>query len=322
MTSARSGSIIAATWLIGLGVVFLVREALSLPWGQAWPLFVILVGVASFVSTLFGHRGGAVWIWTFTWPLLWIVIGVLLLLSTTGRLGAGPGELIATYWPWLLVGLGVWFLVGALVPGGRAPTEQLAVPLGGAPSAAGRIRFGAGTLTTRPAGSGNLVDGDFRGGVEHRISGPGRVELAQDTTYGLPWLYRESTWTVGLTAEVPLDLRVEAGASRTTLDLRDLRVRSLELQTGASETHILLPRAAGSTTVKAEAGAASVTFEVPSGVAARIRTRMALGSSHIDEGRFPRIGDVYQSIDYGTAANTVDLDLQGGVGSVRVVGGT
>jgi hypothetical protein len=321
MTSARRGSLIAATWLIGLGVVFLVRQALDLPWGQAWPLFVILVGVASFVSTIFEPHGGTPRIWSFTWPILWIAVGTVLFLSTTGRLGTGPLELISEYWPWLLVGLGVWFLIGAIIPGGRALTEELAIPLGGVPSAAVRIRFGAGTLTTHAAAPGNLVDGTFRGGVEHRPDGPGRLELSQDTTYGMPWLDRESSWDVGLTSEVPLDLRLEAGASKTVLDLRDTRVRSLELQTGASETRVLLPRAAGVTTVKAEAGAASLTLEVPSGVAARIRSRMALGSSSIDETRFPRVGDIYQSVDYGTAENRVDLDLQGGVGSVRVIGG-
>lgn len=321
MTSARRGSLIAATWLIGVGVVFLVRQALDLPWGQVWPLFVILVGVASFVSTVFEPHGGTPRIWSFTWPILWIAVGIVLFLSTTGRLGTGPLELISEYWPWLLVGLGVWFLIGAIIPGGRALTEELAIPLDGVPFAAVRIRFGAGTLTTHLAAAGNLVDGSFRGGVEHRSDGPGRLELSQDTTYGVPWLDRPSTWDVGLTSEVPLDLRLEAGASKAVLDLRDLRVRSLELQTGASETRVLLPRAAGVTTVKAEAGAASLTFEVPSGVAARIRTRMALGSSSIDETRFPRVGDIYQSVDYGTAENRVDLDLQGGVGSVRVIGG-
>ncbi len=321
MTSARRGSLIAATWLIGLGVVFLVRQALDLPWGQAWPLFVILVGVASFVSTALDFRGGAPRLWAFTWPVIWIAVGIALFLSTTGRLGTGPLELMSEYWPWLLVGLGVWFLIGAVIPGGRGVTEALTIPLAGQPSGAVRIRFGAGILNVHAAAPGNLVDGSFRGGVVQRTEGGGRVELAQDTTYGLPWLDRASEWEVGLTAEVPLDLRLEAGASRTTLDLRDLRVRDLELQTGASETRVLLPRAAGVTAVKAEAGAASLTFEVPAGVAARIRTRMALGSSRIDESRFPRIGDVYQSIDYGTAANRVDLDLQGGVGSVRVLDG-
>jgi hypothetical protein len=63
-----------------------------------------------------------------------------------------------------------------------------------------------------------------------------------------------------------------------------------------------------------------LTVEVPPGVAARIRTRMALGSSQVDESRFPRTADGFESADYATSANRVDLDLQGGVGSLKVVG--
>jgi len=320
MTHARRGSIVGATWLIGLGLVFLVQRALDVPWIQAWPLFLILLGAANFVQTALDRRPGIGGIWMFTWSIVWIGVGVILLLSTTGRLGTGPIDLIVNGWPWLLVGLGVWMLIGAVMPGGAAPTEHLAIPLRGAPAAAVRIRFGAGTLAARQAAAGMLVDGTYAGGVVARDLGPGRIELSQDTTYGMPWLDHRSDWDVGLTGEVPLDLRLEAGASRTTLDLRSLQVRSLELQTGASETRVVLPAAAGATQVRAEAGAASLTIEIPTGVAARIRTRMALGNSAIDEGRFPRVGDLYQSIDYGTSANRVDLDIQGGVGSVRVVG--
>ena len=75
------------------------------------------------------------------------------------------------------------------------------------------------------------------------------------------------------------------------------------------------------TEVKTEHGAASLSIEVPAGVAARIRSRITLGSSQIDEARFPRIGDVYQSLDYGTAANRVDIDASGGVGSLRISSG-
>jgi hypothetical protein len=320
MTSAQRGPLVAGTWLIGIGVVFLIRQAYDLPWTQAWPLFVILVGVASLVQNGLSWRPSLPGLWTFTWPIVWIVVGVVLLLSTAGRLGTGPGELIAQGWPWLLVALGVWFVVGSLAPGGSRGTERLTLPLRGAADASVRIRFGAGTLTTRPASPGDLVDGVFDGGVIHRELGPGRVELSQDTSYGLPWLDRRSAWDLGLTGEVPLDLRLETGASRTALDLREIRLRRLDLQTGASETRVILPRNAGTTEVRAEHGAASLTFEVPAGVAARIRTRMTIGSSQIDEGRFPRAGDVYQSIDYGSAANRVDLDIQGGVGSLRVIG--
>jgi hypothetical protein len=322
MTPARRGSVTGATWLIGLGVVLLIRESMGWTWSQAWPLFVILIGVASFISRLLDWRPGVAGIWSFTWPVVWIVVGIVLLMSTTGQLGQGPGELIDTYWPWAAVIIGIWFLIGAFLPFGRGPTNQLVLPLSGAPDANIKIQFGAGTLTARPAAPGNLVDGSFEGGVRHRIIGPNRIELEQDTTYGLPWVDHGSGWDVGLTGEVPLDLRLDTGANKATLDLGGLRLRSLELHTGASDTRVLLPRAAGATTVHAESGAASLTIEIPAGVAARIRNRMTLGSTKIDESRFPKVGENYfESPDYAASANRVDIDVSGGVGSVKIVGG-
>jgi hypothetical protein len=320
MTPARRGSLVAATWLIGLGLVFLIRELGSYSWNEAWPLFIILVGVASFVSR--AVRGGFSLLtapWAFTGPIAWTIIGVVLLLSTTGNLGEGPIELIDTWWPWLLVALGVWYLVGAIIPANTGLTETLSLPLEGASEAGVRLRFGAGRLTTQTATPGNLVDGTFQGGVKVRRIGPGRIELEQDTTHGWPWLDRDFVWTAGLTGEVPLDIRIDAGASRNVFDLRDLRVRSLELHTGASDTRVILPRAAGATSVRAETGAASLTIEVPSGVAARIRTRVVLGSTQVDQSRFAPVSGGFESPDYATAANRVDIDVQGGVGSLRVV---
>jgi len=317
LNPARRGSLIAATWLIGLGVVFLVRQLGDLSWAEAWPMFVILVGIASFVSIAVSGRivGGP---WAFTWSVVWTVIGVILLLSTTGNLGSGPIEVITAWWPWLAIAVGLWFVVGAFISRGRGIAETLGLPLEGATEASVRIRFGAGDLVTRAAAPGHLVDGTFIGGVTHRRQGAGRVELEQDTSQGLPWLERRSSWTVGLTAEVPLDLRVDAGASRNLLDLRDLRIRSLELHTGASDTRIVVPRTAGATSVRAETGAASLTIEIPDGVAARIRTRVVLGNVQVDETRFPRAAIGYESPDYDSAANRVDIDVQGGVGSLRI----
>lgn len=320
LSPARRGSLIAAVWLIGIGTVFLVREATDLSWGAAWPMFVILVGVGAFASVVadWPPRGGG-GIWAFTWPIVWVVVGVVLMLSTTSNLGQGPAETLVAWWPWLAIALGAWFIVGALVPPGSRVEERLVVPLAGAGMAAVRLRFGAGTLRIRPAAAGNLVDGEFPGGVRRRTLAPGRVELEQDTSHGLPWLDHRADWIVGLTAEVPLDLRLETGANRSTVDLRELRVRTFELQTGASETRVILPRAAGMTTVRAEAGATSLTIEVPGGVAARIRTRVALADVRVDESRFPPLSaGGYQSPDYETATNRVDIELQGGVGSIRV----
>jgi len=316
----RRGAIVAGTWLIGLGLVFFFQRALDLGWGEAWPLFVILVGVATLVTTALEGVHGFGGVWAFTWPVVVILIGIGLLAATTGYLGQGAIDWLATWWPLGLVVLGIWFVIGALVPVGRPALESLVVPLDGATAANVRLRFGAGHVTARRADPGNLVDGSFEGGVIRKDFGPGRIELRQDTAYGVPWFDRRSDWQIGLTGEVPLDLRLDTGASAAELDLLDVQARSIELHTGASQTRMRLPRAAGRTTVRADTGAASLVIEVPDGVAARIRMRIGLGSSQIDERRFPRSTDGYESLDYGSAANRVDIDLTGGVGSVRVVG--
>ena len=60
-------------------------------WAEAWPLFVILVGVGAGVSAIVGGARGLGMLWAVTWPVAWVVVGVLLLASTTGSLGVGPG---------------------------------------------------------------------------------------------------------------------------------------------------------------------------------------------------------------------------------------
>jgi hypothetical protein len=319
--ATQGGLVVAAAWLIGLGLVFLLRDALGLDWGEAWPLFVIMLGAASLVSELVYRTRRLPLAWALTWPLALIVVGVLFLLSTTGTLGVGLADLVARWWPVALIVLGAWFLVGAAWPG-SAPRSQetLRLPLAGAPSADVTIRFGAGELTVGAARLGTLVDGEFVGGVVHRQRGPGSLELQQpEGTWAFGW-DRQQAWTMGLTTEVPLDLRLETGANRTELDLTGHRLRTLSIKTGASETRVRLPRAAGESRVTAEAGAAQLTLEVPDGVAARIHSQMVLGTTNVDTGRFPRSAGGYESPDYATAANRVEIGITGGVGAVRITG--
>ena len=231
MSSRRRGPLIAGTWLIGLGVVFLARQAMDLSWSEVWPLFVILVGVASLVSTILDRRPGAPLLWSFTWPIVWIVVGVLLLLSTTGQLGTGPGELIEQGWPWLLVGLGVWFLIGAVVPGGSKPQEHLVVPLRAAAAGVGPDQVRCRHIDDRDRRARRSRGRRLPRRRRPPRAGPRqRRARAGHDSGACPGSNQESTWNVGLTGEVPLDLRLQGGASRARLDLRETKLRRLELQ--------------------------------------------------------------------------------------------
>jgi hypothetical protein len=75
---------------------------------------------------------------------------------------------------------------------------------------------------------------------------------------------------------------------------------------------------AGFTHARVESGAASVKVRVPPGVAARISGQMGLGALDVDQHRFPPRGGGYESDDFSAAANRVELEVEGGVGSVDV----
>jgi hypothetical protein len=125
-------------------------------------------------------------------------------------------------------------------------------------------------------------------------------------------------WDCGFTTDIPLDLVFEIGAVEANLDLTELQVKDLALKTGASSTRLKLPAKAGMTHLKVEAGAASVEIDVPDGVAARVETSAGLASIDVDQSRFPRVNGYYQSADYDTAENKVDIRIETGVASIEI----
>jgi hypothetical protein len=260
---------------------------------------------------------------TLFWGVLLILAGALFLLSTLNIITVDVWGLL---WPVFLVALGIWILFGTVLGRRAVEAEHAVVPQEGAARARLRVNHGAGRMRVfAGAGSGNLVEGDFGGGLELHTRRQGDlldVEMSvpvQFIPFG-PWNWGPHglDWSFGVNREVPLSLTIHSGAGEAQLDLSDLLVSELRLQTGASSTVIQLPTNAGHTRVEVEAGAASVRIMVPSGVAARIHSQSGLSSITIDTRRFPRQGDIYQSPEYETAANRVDLEIKTGVGSVDV----
>jgi hypothetical protein len=258
------------------------------------------------------------------WAVVLILVGSALLLGNLFNVNVW-----SLIWPLFLIALGSWFLWGVLAGPRPVVPEQVAIPLEGAGQARLRVRHGAGRLHINAgAGPDELVAGTFGGGLDYQVRREGdildvemRVPAEGFPRFIWPWMWGPGgalDWSFGLDGDIPLSLDLETGASDTRLDLADLRVTDLRLQTGASATVLTLPAHAGHTRVHIGAGAASVAIRVPSGVAARIRVKGGLTGIAVDKSRFPRAGDVYQSADYDTAPNKVDVNVETGVGSVDV----
>ncbi len=255
------------------------------------------------------------------WGSVILLLGVLLLLQTLGLVSFNVWPV---FWALVLIFLGVWFLLRSRRRTGEYAPESLSIPRDGAVQAEVEIQHGAGKLTVRAAGSGGaLVEGDFSGGVVHSIQ-PGaktRVTLSAEPggRAGYPWNWPEGLrWDLRLSPDVPLDLTFRTGAGESDIDLTDLDVKSVRLETGASASRLALPARAQFTRVDVRAGLASVNLIVPQGVAAKIQTQTGLSGINIDAARFPSAGGYYISPEYDTASNRVEIYVEGGLGSVEV----
>jgi hypothetical protein len=259
------------------------------------------------------------------WGVALVLLGVLLLADNMGWMPAGV-SIWSLFWPFVLIVLGIRGIMRAFGRGAMR-AEILRLPLENARALSVRMRHGAGELRIDDrAAPDELVNGSFGGGVDHQLTQTGdngvRLDLrsrVSGSTFIFPFdMPNGLNWQVGFNPDVPLNLDLGLGASRNLIDLRNLKVRDLHLETGASSTEIDLPAHAGLTRAKIQSGAASVVVRIPSGVAANIRAHGGLSSVNIDTTRFQAMGGYYRSADYETAENRIDLDIETGVGSVNI----
>ena len=171
------------------------------------------------------------------------------------------------------------------------------------------------------AESSEIVNGTFGNGLSYKSRvEAGRMEVKLRTSqHAWAWWPGESLdWDIRLNHDIPLSLKIDSGASASTLDLSDLKVTELDINTGASSTVLTLPANSGNTHVDIDTGASSLKVSIPSGVAARIRIKSGIAAVNVNS-RFPRLdGGLYQSTDYSTATNRVDMTIDAGVGSIEV----
>jgi len=257
------------------------------------------------------------------WGSLFILAGFLLLLDNLGILRVHIWSLV---WPTFIIAMGVRTLLAAKDGNEVLEKEEFIVPLGEKKHGELNLSFGAGQVQIHARlGEDELLGGSFAGGVEtsiHEAAESTIIELKPNSveflTAIMPWMWGAREWNFGLSPQVDWQLHLEMGASDAQIDLSELKVTDLSIDTGASNTKVILPANAGQTHVDLDGGAASILFEVPEGVAAKIQVDSGLASIEINRARFPRVGEYYQSEDYETAANKVDINADFGAGSLRI----
>lgn len=274
------------------------------------------------------------------WGLVIILIGISFLLRTLGIIQIDVWSLI---WPAGLILAGLWFLFGRPedkpsdkgaqpgVPSGdgqkaftpQSGSNHLSIPIEDSREARITFRHGAGNLSieSTPLDT-TLLEGDFNTTVESEINRNGTqaiLDLKLKETDFIPFPNSNgANWSVGLNRTIPLDITIKTGAADSNLNFRDLRLNRFKLETGASNTAIVMPAAAGYTQAELSAGAASISITVPEGVTAHIEVSNHLSGLKIDTERFHNIGNFYESPNYLVSENRVDIRISSGLANIEI----
>jgi hypothetical protein len=142
------------------------------------------------------------------------------------------------------------------------------------------------------------------GGPRFTLFGAGRTQRA----------------TITLNSSIPWEIHLGGGASRSTLQLGDVRLKRLEISGGANRVEATLPKPSGTVPIQVSGGATNVSLHRPSGTA--VAATMSGGANNLRaDGKAYNsfAGEAsWRSPDYDAAADRYDVQISGGATKVTI----
>jgi len=303
----RRGSLFGALLLIALGALFLASNLI--PQWDAWP----------FLSRY--------------WPVLLIAFGLGKLFdalrapgpsgppgAAQGRRRTGEGIAIVA----LLALVCVALAGGRGRFGGRMIHETKSVDAQGAESVRVSLDMPAGDLRISGGAMGKLLDANFdyaasRGQPQISYDAAGKDGHLSITQSGRPLTGRSSnTWNLRFNDEAVRELNLQMGAGRGDLNLNGIQLTRLGVEIGAGE---IIANLTGDwkhdVDVQIQGGVGSATVRLPKGVGVRVHAEGGIGS--IDVQGLRKEDGYYVNEAYGKSPVTMKVDVEGGIGEIRLI---
>ncbi|MEW5874567.1 MAG: DUF5668 domain-containing protein [Candidatus Zixiibacteriota bacterium] len=295
-------------------------------------VILILIGVLLLLNTT-GVLSFRVWeAFVVLWPLLLIAIGIEKIFGATENLKPlaylSPIIIVATV-AYAVIGnprsdlfSGTWEINGD-------DEQQVSVSGSGDINAVTlNMDFGGGRLKLRGGVSGGqILEGQLytrgdRVSVESE-SRDGRMEVTLSPGSGSHRHFSfgdsdRERWILKVNDSLPLDLNVDAGAAQVRLDLEDLIVEKLNLQTGAADVDIAFGNRSARIDCEIDCGAASIDMVIPAGAGLRLKRESAMSSFSTGSIDLTERDGLLESPDFDTRAVQIYLDVESGVSKFRI----
>ncbi len=204
-------------------------------------------------------------------------------------------------------------------PAGPTVHEHQVVELDTSELTRVHLKMGAGALDVK-GGAAHLADADFTYNLAELKPTigrtPGELTISQPTVAVMD--KADNHWEIALNDAAPTELDVHVGAGEAKLKLGSLNLRKVNFNVGAGEVDLDLrgtPKT--SYAVEVAGGVGSATIHLPGSVAISAMATGGIGSVDVtglerDKGRWinPRVKE---------GAVTIDLNVHGGVGEIKLV---
>lgn len=161
--------------------------------------------------------------------------------------------------------------------------------------------------------------------------------------WGGGWGLDDNQWDIGLSASVPMDLRLDLSSGKSELDLAQLSLTGLDIDASSGAVQLALPSGAYDVRYEASSGAATIdlpqsgtifmevdsssgriAFDLPAGMAARVEVVDASSGALQLSSRFSlvdgQVGEegVWETDDYGRNDNSIELILDMSSGAISI----
>jgi hypothetical protein len=307
----RRGHLGFAVVLIALGVVLLVmiRRPDFDPWrtlAHYWPLILIFIGLGS----LFDH-----------------------MLNRNNQQGNRTGWISGTAIALLvLVGLFAFFARGPhpfhfsdhISGSGNVLHSTQMVEKQGAESVVTKIEMPSGQLTI-DGGANQLLNAEFaytddmeKPSVSYTVNGTsGRLDITQHENSGIHLGGNHDDWKLKF-SDMPMELEIQMGAGQGELNLQQVDLSRLKIEIGAGEINVnLTGDRKRNLTADIQGGVGSAKIRLPKNVGVYVHAEGGIGS--IDTEGLRHEGGAYVNDAYGKSPITIRMNIEGGVGNIRLI---
>jgi hypothetical protein len=235
---------------------------------------------------------------------------------------SGGGAMIARWFPLAAAGL---FLGGCVVVSNTGPPEHeyRTIEKDASKQVRVNLKMGAGDLRVE-GGAQKLLQADFTYNVpyskpEVRYSSAGSYgDLTIRQPGGVHTGKMQYRWDLQLNDDVPIDLKVDFGAGDARLNLGSLQLRGVEVHMGVGKLDMDLRGApTHDFDVNVHGGVGEAIIRLPRDVGVSANASGGIGSIdsrglHREDGHL--VNDAYEN-----AKVRIHVDVQGGVGSIRLI---